>query len=102
MGTTLLISPPPPPGGTRVRFREKKVQLQALEVRGPNPDLEGAFREAVEGPHERGHCGYKSVVPCLYMKKVADLAIKNRLPSMHEVKSVRRRRWPRILFSGRS
>jgi putative ABC transport system substrate-binding protein len=29
--------------------RTLKVQLQSLEVRAPNPDLEGAFRDAVKG-----------------------------------------------------
>jgi putative tryptophan/tyrosine transport system substrate-binding protein len=29
--------------------RALKIQLQSLEVRGPNPDLEGAFRAAVKG-----------------------------------------------------
>jgi putative ABC transport system substrate-binding protein len=29
--------------------RDLKIPLQSLEVSGPNPDLEGAFREAVKG-----------------------------------------------------
>ena len=29
--------------------RALKIQLQSLEVRGPNPDLEGAFQAAVKG-----------------------------------------------------
>ena len=29
--------------------RGLKIQLQSLEVRGPNPDLEGAFQAAAKG-----------------------------------------------------
>ena len=29
--------------------RALKIQLQSLEVRGPNPDFEGAFQAAVKG-----------------------------------------------------
>ena len=29
--------------------RALKIQLQSLEVRGPNPDLEGAFQAAAKG-----------------------------------------------------
>ena len=48
-----------------------KIQLQSLEVRGPNPDLEGAFQAAAKGRAS-------------YEKRIADLAIKNRLSSMSE------------------
>jgi len=33
--------------------RALKIQLQSLEVRGPNPDLEGAFRAAARGAQAR-------------------------------------------------
>ena len=29
--------------------RALKIELQSLEVRGPNPDLEGAFQAAAKG-----------------------------------------------------
>lgn len=60
-----------------------KLQLQSLEVRGPNPDLEGAFQAAAKG---RANALVTILNPVLhrYRKKIADLAIKNRLPSMCE------------------
>jgi putative ABC transport system substrate-binding protein len=60
-----------------------KIQLQSLEVRGPNPDLEGAFQAAVKG-------GSRAVITITNnllfrnSKRITDLAIKNRLPSMYE------------------
>ncbi|MSP38611.1 MAG: ABC transporter substrate-binding protein [Deltaproteobacteria bacterium] len=60
-----------------------KIQLQSLEVRGPDPDLDGAFRAAVKG---KANALFVSQNPLLsrYRKRIADLAIKNRLPSMCE------------------
>jgi putative ABC transport system substrate-binding protein len=60
-----------------------KLQLQSLEVRGPNPDLEGAFQGAAKG---RANALVTILNPLLnrYRKQIADLAIKNRLPSMYE------------------
>jgi putative tryptophan/tyrosine transport system substrate-binding protein len=52
-----------------------KIQLQSSEVRGPNPDLEGAFQGAAKG---------RANLLLRYQKQIADLAIKNRLPSMYE------------------
>ena len=60
-----------------------KIQLQSLEVRGPNPDFEGAFQAAVNG----GASALITVTGGLlnrYPKAIADLAIKNRMPSMYE------------------
>jgi putative ABC transport system substrate-binding protein len=61
--------------------RTLKVQLQSLEVRAPNPDLEGAFRDAVKG-RVRALITTRALVG--YRKQIADLAIKNRLPLMSE------------------
>jgi putative tryptophan/tyrosine transport system substrate-binding protein len=63
--------------------RALKIQLQSLGVRGPNPDLEGAFQAASK---ERASALITIRNPILtdYPKQIADLAIKNRLPSMHE------------------
>jgi putative ABC transport system substrate-binding protein len=60
-----------------------KVRVQSLEVRGPNPDLEGAFQGAAKG---RANALVTILNPLLnrYRKQIADLAIKNRLPSMYE------------------
>jgi putative tryptophan/tyrosine transport system substrate-binding protein len=63
--------------------RALKIQLQSLEVRGPNPDIEGAFQAAAKG----GASALITVTGTLlfrYPKRIADLAIKNRLPSMYE------------------
>ena len=63
--------------------RALKIQLQSLEVKNPDPDLEGAFQAAVKG-------GADALIMILntlldpYTKRIADLAIKNRLPSMYE------------------
>jgi putative ABC transport system substrate-binding protein len=63
--------------------RELKIPLQSLEVRGPNPDLEGAFQAAAKGR-------VSALIPIRgslinrYPKRIADLAIKSRLPSMCE------------------
>ena len=60
-----------------------KIQLQSLEVRGPNPDLEGAFQAAVKG-RARALIMTQTTVLVPYPKRIADLAIKNRLPLMFE------------------
>jgi putative ABC transport system substrate-binding protein len=59
-----------------------KIQLQSLKVRSPNPDIEGAFR-ALKG-RASGVVPIRGRLLNRYTKRIADLAIKNRLPSMHE------------------
>ena len=63
--------------------RALKIPLQSLEVRGSNPDLEGAFRDATKA---RANALITVATATLfpYQKQIADLAIKNRLPSMYE------------------
>jgi putative ABC transport system substrate-binding protein len=63
--------------------RALKIRIQSLDVRGPNPDLAGAFREAVKG---RANAVITITSNPLFRdsKKVTDLALKNRLPSMYE------------------
>ena len=63
--------------------RTLKVQFQSLEVRGPNPDLEGAFQAAAKG-RASALITIRDAVLSRYAKRIADLAIKNRLPSMYE------------------
>jgi putative ABC transport system substrate-binding protein len=59
------------------------LQLQPLEVRGPKPDFDNAFRQA-------GTLRVNALVTARhgllirYEKQIADLAIKRRLPSMFE------------------
>jgi putative tryptophan/tyrosine transport system substrate-binding protein len=63
--------------------RAMKLQLQSLEVRGPNPDVEGAFRAAAKG-RANALILIRNPVVNRYTKRIADLAIKNRTPSMCE------------------
>jgi putative ABC transport system substrate-binding protein len=62
--------------------RALKIQLQTLEVRGSN-DFAGAFRGATKG-RTNALIVIRSPVLARHQKEIADLAIKNRLPSMHE------------------
>jgi putative ABC transport system substrate-binding protein len=63
--------------------RTLKIRTQRLDVRGPNPDLAGAFREAVKG---RVNAVVTITNNPLFRnsKRITDLALKNRLPSMYE------------------
>jgi putative ABC transport system substrate-binding protein len=63
--------------------RALKVDLQSLEVRGPNPDLETAFQAAAKG-RASALITIRGTLFNRFPKRIADLAIKNRLPSMHE------------------
>ncbi len=58
------------------------VKLQFLEVGGPNPDLDGAFRRATS---ERA--GALVILPgpvlLLHRKRIVDLAAKSRLPAIY-------------------
>jgi ABC-type uncharacterized transport system substrate-binding protein len=66
-----------------VPARALKIALQILEVRPPNPDLAGAFRDAAKGRAQALVAVTTSVlVP--NDKKIAELAIKHRLPTMLE------------------
>ena len=60
-----------------------KLQLQSLEVRSSKPDFDKVFREAAKS---RVHALIIARHGLLirYEKQIADLAIKNRLPSMFE------------------
>jgi len=60
-----------------------KIQIQTLEVRGLKPDLESAFQTATKA---RAGAIITITNANLYLqqKRIADLAIKNRLPSMFQ------------------
>jgi ABC-type uncharacterized transport system substrate-binding protein len=60
-----------------------KISLQSLAVRGPHPDFEGAFQAA---PKERASAllTIRDELINLYRKRITELAIKNRQPSMYE------------------
>jgi putative tryptophan/tyrosine transport system substrate-binding protein len=61
-----------------------KIQLQSLELRGPNPDLEGAFQVATSSRVNALITIGNSLLN-RYQKQIAYLAIKNRLPSMVDI-----------------
>jgi putative ABC transport system substrate-binding protein len=76
--------------GAAIAFKEYeaaarvlKIPLQSVEVRGSTPDLEAAFQAAAKG---RANALIMVRSPELRRdaKQIADLAIKNRLPSMWE------------------
>jgi hypothetical protein len=61
--------------------RALKIHLQAVEVRGPHPDLEGAFHAAAQGG-VHALISLRHSVLVRYQKWIADLAIQHRLPSI--------------------
>jgi putative ABC transport system substrate-binding protein len=63
--------------------RALKIPLQSLGVRKPNPDFEGAFRAAVKG-RTNALIMIRNPLLTSNQKQIANLAIKNRLPSMNE------------------
>ena len=63
--------------------RALKLQLEALEVKPPNPDFEGAFQSAAKGKANALITVSGSLLTP-HLKRIAELAIKYRLPSMHE------------------
>jgi putative ABC transport system substrate-binding protein len=76
--------------GSAISFKEYeaaaralKIPLQSLEVLGPNPDLEGAFQAAAKG-RVNALVTITGALMLGYPKRIADLAMKNRLPSMYE------------------
>jgi putative tryptophan/tyrosine transport system substrate-binding protein len=60
-----------------------KIQLQSLEVHGPNPNLEQAFETAVNA-RVNALITVTSAPLFLQQKRIAELAIKNRLPTMFQ------------------
>jgi putative ABC transport system substrate-binding protein len=58
------------------------IQLQSLELRGASPDLDGAFKAATKG-RVSALITDRAPVFNRYAKRIAELAIKNRLPSMY-------------------
>jgi putative tryptophan/tyrosine transport system substrate-binding protein len=63
--------------------RAQKLVFQPLEVRRPNPDLDAAFRAAVKG-RVNAIITVRSALITSNRHQIANLAIKNRLPSMSE------------------
>jgi putative ABC transport system substrate-binding protein len=69
--------------GYEAAARALKIPLQSLGVSGPNPDFERAFQMATK---ERSNAliTVTNFMFSRYLKRIADLAIKSRLPSMYE------------------
>jgi ABC-type uncharacterized transport system substrate-binding protein len=66
--------------------RALKIPLQSLAVKGPNPDLEGVFRDAAKA-RVTALVTVTSQLFARYRKPIATLAIQNRWPSMYEQSS---------------
>jgi putative ABC transport system substrate-binding protein len=83
----LLVTGPDVPGIALKEYepaaRALKIQLESLKIQARNPDLEGAFREAVRG-RVNAVIMPSNFVLIPHLKKITDLATKNRLASMHE------------------
>ena len=95
MSRLAILWDPDGPGPT-VAFKETKavaqafkLDLQSLEIRGPNPDLEGAFQAAKK---ERRDALIIVGNPTMaqHRKRIMELVTRNRLPSMTSS-----RRWVR-------
>ena len=76
--------------GSKISFKEYqaaagelKIQLQSLEVRGPKPDLDGAFQSAVKG-RASALVAVGGGLLNRHRKQIAHHAIKHQLPSMYE------------------
>ena len=63
--------------------RNLKIQLQSVGVRGPNPELEDAFQAAMKG-RAGALITVSNAVLNLHAEKIAELAIKDQLPSVCE------------------
>ena len=63
--------------------RALKIQLQSIEVRGPDPDFESAF-QAIAKSRAKALIVVANPVLLAYGERIASMAIKNRLPTMCE------------------
>jgi putative tryptophan/tyrosine transport system substrate-binding protein len=64
--------------------RDLKIPLQPVNVRGPHPDFEGAF-EAAAKERVNALVAMNMIIFANYRRRITDLAIKKRWPSMFEV-----------------
>lgn len=64
--------------------RTLQLQLQSLEVRGPNPDFEGAFQAAVKG-RAQAVAVILNPLTRSYAKSIANLGVKYRIGSLYEI-----------------
>jgi putative ABC transport system substrate-binding protein len=57
--------------------------LQSLDVQGANPDLESAFLAVIKA-HDDAIITITNATLLMQQKRIVDLALKNRLPSMFQ------------------
>ena len=62
--------------------RALKMAIHPVEIRGPKPDFEGAFQAATKGRID-ALITIRDALTASYPKRIAELAIKHRFPSMH-------------------
>jgi putative ABC transport system substrate-binding protein len=70
-----------------VAARALKLQLQLMEVQHQNPDLEGALEGAFQSALKGRVSAVITITTSLlfrHQKQIADLALRNRLPSLFE------------------
>jgi putative ABC transport system substrate-binding protein len=84
----ILWNPDTP--GPALSFREyetaaraRNIELQSAPVWGPSPDFDGAFQIAAKA-HANALIVVANTLMNRHQNKIADLAIKHRLPSMNE------------------
>ena len=63
--------------------RVLKIELHSIDVKGPNPDLENALLAATKGRND-ALITITNANLFLQQKRLADLAIRNKLPSMFQ------------------
>ena len=69
--------------GYEIAARELKIQLRPLDVTNPQPDLDDAFQIAAK-LRLNGVVAVSGPLTLSHRQRIADLLVKNRLPSMHE------------------
>jgi putative ABC transport system substrate-binding protein len=68
-----------------IAARPLKIVLQSLDVQRQNPDFAAAFQSAVRG-RVNAVMTIGNALTLSYRNQIAELAIKNRMPSMYETK----------------
>jgi putative ABC transport system substrate-binding protein len=69
--------------GYEIAARELKIQLRPLDVTNPQPDLDEAFQMATR-LRVNGVVAVSGPLTLSHRQRIAELLVKNRLPSMHE------------------
>ena len=69
--------------GYEIAARELKIQLRPLDVTNPQPDLDEAFQMAAR-LRVNGVVAVSGPLTLSHRQRIAELLVKNRLPSMHE------------------